>query len=382
MDTSEIAIATKSLHQFLPHGEMLRCFAEQPVIPSADLRGILRRRGVFPAGKDKNSTLPILTASLPSPAEFDALMEAYRSKEASPKVLTRSIPWNSDVNVLDSLPAEILADFNEELEFANYQLVTASEFTPQLGDPNHVKLPFRIERTDTSKSWCQTTNIHDGEVEIRKIEEEGIAKIAITYTANETKTVAATAVKRIVSHLKEQRIVEESDVEARILFSSFTNAERIAFLLGLTVGNSCPTLEFLEISDLAVARDDNSFEPLPEPIAWIEDRIHRFKCRGSSLQQAAFVVAKECHDHFRLHAVDAIFEFNVKGAVGTCRILFEFPKFDQFGGTKSEFQVNIQEVRIKDKLESVPQSTIQRWISLDLQDAVIKQFKHSAAGVT
>ena len=59
------------IERFLPQGEMLRGFLEQPFLGKSDLSSLLKLRGVFVCQNEKRDTIPWITNLLISPAEFD-----------------------------------------------------------------------------------------------------------------------------------------------------------------------------------------------------------------------------------------------------------------------------------------------------------------------
>jgi hypothetical protein len=81
------------VERFLPFGEMLRTFVQQPFLSKADLSKLLRDRGVFINPDQKENTIPWLTSLLLSPDEFDRLREAQSSREDNQKTITQLIDW-------------------------------------------------------------------------------------------------------------------------------------------------------------------------------------------------------------------------------------------------------------------------------------------------
>ena len=335
----------EEINHFLPFGEMLRGFIEQSVIPRSDLSNLLRARGIFTESDEKEATIPILCSTILSPDEVDILRNCYRNKEDSPKTITQTIPWRGNATLIDSMPLDILDNYNNELEFSNYKLVTTPDFISVGNNPDHVKLDFEIERTDTSKSWSESTNQFHGTVELKRISDVDSVKLAITYTAKETLFVARKTSDRLVAHLKATGHLAENDAPRRILFSSFSNAERVNFLLQLTVHSSSNVLKFLDLVKLGVSPDPTLGE-LPDSLSWSERRVSDLRCKGKSLHTTAFVEDDASHPFIMLHGVDSSFEFDVRGAIGDCIAVFSFPRFESHGDRNSELVVKVQDIRI------------------------------------
>lgn len=66
---------------FIPSGEMIRDLANQTYISEADIKTILRRRGIFTPNNQKERTVAILSCLLLSPSEFEILIERQTIKE-------------------------------------------------------------------------------------------------------------------------------------------------------------------------------------------------------------------------------------------------------------------------------------------------------------
>lgn len=199
------------IDRFLPYGEMLRGFLEQPFLGKADLNAMLRQRGIFIQQNDKKYTIPWITNLMISPLEFDQLRESQRTKEDSPKVNTQTVQWASDSSLLESVPDNFDINSVLDLEFSNFSVKGSPNFIPVDGNPDHLLLEFEIERNDYSKSWSNTQSTFKGSLELKKIRKGDEVKLVVTHTANETKYVANKATSGIIKHFKEKKHVGASE---------------------------------------------------------------------------------------------------------------------------------------------------------------------------
>ena len=142
------------IDRFLPHGEMLRGFLEQPFLVKSDLNSLLRQRGVFVHLNEKKDTIPWLTNLILSPLEFDHLREAQNTKEDNPKVNTQTINWISDKTLVESVPDNFNINSVLDLEFSNFTVKGSPNFIHVDGNADHLLLEFEIERNDYSKNWA------------------------------------------------------------------------------------------------------------------------------------------------------------------------------------------------------------------------------------
>lgn len=341
------------IDRFLPYGEMLRGFVEQPFVTKADLSDLLRRRGVFVNPNEKRETIPWLMGTLLSPDEFDTLRESQSTKEDNPKINTQTIPWSSDVALLDGVPDNFDINSVLDLEFSNFTVVGSPNFVPVDGDTDHLLLEFEIERSDYSKNWASTQSSFKGSLELQKIRDGKDVKLVVTHTANETKYVATKAAQGLVRHFKEKKhIAESSDVE-RILFGRFDNADRIEYFLSLTRDVSSIMLTFEDVVDIEFSPDSKS--KLPDGMEWMERRIDDLKVNGKGLHETFFITNKDYHQFVHLYHMDTRYAFDYKGLKGNCVISAGFPEYGKHREAQAEFEVNVKSMSFK-----IPPKTIAR----------------------
>ncbi len=328
------------IDRFLPQGEMLRGFLEQPFLGKSDLVSLLRQRGVFVQGNDKKDTIPWITNLLVSPSEFDNLREAQTTKEDNPKVNTQTVNWDCDATLIDCVPDSFNINSVLDLEFSNFSVVGSPNFIPIKGDADHLRLDFEIERNDYSKNWANTKNIFQGSLELKKIREGKEVKLVVTHTASETKYVAAKATSGIIKHFKEKgRIAQNAEIK-RIEFKDFTNSGRVHYFLSLTKNVSSALLYFEDIVDVGFSPDTNT--KLPDSMQWMEKRIEGLKLKGKGLQHTLFVKDKALHPHIHLYQVLARYKFDYRGLTGKTVVSISFPEYGRSKDVTSELEVNVK----------------------------------------
>lgn len=330
------------IDRFLPFGELLRGFLDQPFLSKADLASLLKQRGVFIYGGEKSDTIPWLTNLLISPAEFDLLREYQNTKEDSPKVNTQMIGWNSSESLIDSIPDHFDINSVLDLEFSNFRVIGSPNFSPVDGNPDHLVLEFEIERNDYSKNWSTTQSQFRGSLELTKVREGQDIKVVITHTASETKYVATKASQGIVRHFKEKSKIKESEEIRKIELGTFSNPARVQYFLLLSLKIKSALLKFEDIVDIEISPDPAS--KLPDKIEWMEERINDVKLNGKGLQYTFFVQDEQLHSYVFLYQVVARFRFDYKGVLGRCIVSIGFPEFERTKDSASELEVNVKNV--------------------------------------
>jgi hypothetical protein len=362
------------ISRFLPIGEMLRGLMEQPFIQKADLKTILRSRGVFTCNTEKSDSIPVLMATILSPSEFDVLRESQNSREDNPKRITQVVAWDSDKTLLDSLPDDI--DFKKmvDMEFSSCKVDGAPEFVPVDGNPDHLRLEFDVERTNLTKSWASTKSTFPGSLELKRIKDKGEVKVVVTHTANETKQVASKATSSLVNTFKESgHISKTKDIE-RITFGRFSNASRIEYFLELSVETTSNILSFEEIVDLELSPDQEA--ELPANMDWMSNRIDDLKLNGKSLHETFFVNEKSSHEYIFLYRVDVRYSFDISGLEGSCVVSISFPEYIKSKSDKSELEISIKSMSFADRLRGITKNEVKEMLLDELETQKIEKYRN------
>lgn len=344
------------IDRFLPYGEMLRGFLEQPFLGKSDLNTLLRERGVFVHQNDKKHTIPWITGLLISPLEFDQLRESQSTKEDNPKVNTQTISWASETSLVESVPDNFDINSVLDLEFSNFAVKGSPNFIPVDGNADHLLLEFEIERNDYSKNWASAQNTFKASLELKKVNQGNYVKLVVTHTANETKYVANKTTSGIVRHFKEKKHIGAKEAIKRIEFRLFSNTERIHYFSSLTKEVNSSLLKFEDLVDVEFSPDLTSL--LPEKIKWMEENIEDLKLNGKGLQNTLFVKDKELHPVVCLYHVLARYKFDHKGLTGNCVISIGFPDFGRSKELSSELEVNVKSLSFEQTPKNITRGQI------------------------
>lgn len=364
------------IDQLLPYGEMLRSFMEQSFITKSDLKELLRSRGVFTYGNEKQDSIPVLMSTILSPSEFDSLRECQSIKEDNPKVVTQTIEWDSDKNLLDSLPDHFNLNSMLDLEFSNFKVSGSPAFVPVDGDPDKLKMDFKVEREDMSKSWASSKNVFPGSLEVTRIKEDGEVKLVVTHTANETKYVASKASTNIVKHFKNNGLIKQEKEVERISYDKFSNQKRIEYLLSLSEKIDSEILKFCDILDIEFSPDKSQI--LPTEIKWMEEKIDDLRMNGSGLHKTHFIKEASFQNCIHLYRIDSRFKFDLKGICGQCVVTFHFPDFSKSKDATSELEINIKNLSFESPPRSISKNDVKEAILKDVDKQKLRKYKISA----
>jgi hypothetical protein len=348
------------IDRFLPYGEMLRGFLEQPFLTKVDLSDLLRQRGIFVNPNEKPETIPWLMCTLLSPDEFDILRESQSIKEDNLKINTQTIPWAAKETLLDGLPDNFEINSVLNLEFSNFTVVGSPNFVPIEDSTDHLLLEFEIERNDFSKNWARTQSSFKGSLELQRVNDGNEVKLVVTHTANETKYVATKAAQGLIRHFKEKGHIEESSNISRILYGSFENADRISFFMALTRDVCSSMLIFQDVVDIEFSPDSSS--QLPVGMEWMQSRIDDLKVNGKGLHETFFITNNACHSFVSLYHMVTSYEFDYNGLKGICVISAGFPVNGRDGEAQAEFEVNVKSLKFQTAPKDISKAEIYKII--------------------
>jgi hypothetical protein len=358
----------------LPCGEALRTFIEQPFISRGDLRDVLRSRGIFISSSIKEDTIPVATCCLFGPLEFERLLECQVNREDNPKQINRLLDWNSQDKLIDSVPDTI--DFHKIIsdEHSYCKIIGDPTFVPVGQNPDHVKMDYEIERLDYSKSWASSVNNYKGSIELQKIYDGKNVSLVLTHTADETKQLGLKVGKQIENHFESTGRTATGTKAKRILFSDFTNEQRILFFLSLTGNNKTDLLDFKDVTDFDTCPDPQVGN-LPQPIKWMEKRVEDIKLKGKNLHETFFIKEKEYHPFLHLHKMDAKFDFSYYAGSGSCTVSFDFVGYSGESGVNAELQTTISGLSLSPQFQQINKNSVKEHILRAIQLFTFEQYQ-------
>jgi len=132
------------LEKFLPFGETLRGYLEQSFVKASDLSELLRARGVFVQDAQKEDLIPILSATLISPSEFQTLLDCRRERDSKEKVINRTRAWKSNRSLLTAANETVQLDKLPFESTHKCKLLGKPTISTVDGDPEHIEVDFTV----------------------------------------------------------------------------------------------------------------------------------------------------------------------------------------------------------------------------------------------
>jgi hypothetical protein len=348
----------------LPTRDFLRQLIGQSKVKTKELTEVLRARGVFTGSDQKEVTGPILIKTGLSPFEYTELRESYKTKEESPKSITRTINWNSDTHLLDAIPDVVDYEALLNDQFGVFSVSSMSGFTALDDNPDHIYMDFKIERKDAVKNWGENVVVHEGRVEIRKEDGGKLLNISLTHTAPETREFGNKVAAKFIRHFKDEGHINQNEQVKVIRFFDFTNEGRVKFLNELTQKALYSMLSFVDTKDIHFSPDHDIANP-PHDIAWMKDKIEDMKMKGKGLHSTFFVSDASFHPYIQLFGVHCDYTFEGSNCSGTCRILFEFSDKEESAG--SELTLNLSMLKLEANDNGASRSALKKQIIESLE---------------
>lgn len=336
----------ENIDRVLPYGEILRGFASQPTITDADLKGILRGRGIFLGRDEKEDSIPILETILLSPSEFDDLKECQSTREDNQKRFSNTIDWDSPINLVEAISSIEDLSLFLDLEYANYELTGSPTIAVHQGNPNHLKIDIEIERHDTTKAWYNNKDKFTGSLYLEKVADNKM-KVSYIYTAPEVQNVLKSFTKGIVGHCKDNKYINSDRKLKKILFSDFSNEKRIKFFKRLTSIVSSPLIPFELVDVVNISFHPNEVETLPTDIDWMKKK-RELILKGQDIHETFFIKEVAYHKFIVCWSMEVKFKFkNHLSFDGDFSVVMGFPDYPKKRSEDSEFELNISGLTTK-----------------------------------
>lgn len=325
----------KHIDKILPFGELMRGFANQTYISKSDLKNFLRNRGVFFNHSNKETLVPCISTLLLSPTEFDILRDYQNTREDNTKKNTSRISWNSDKPISEAISGFEIKDLIPT-DGVNFWLSSEPIISIAEKNKDKVTIEYEIERNDLNKSWYESTNIFKGKIEIEKIASDEL-RITKTYTSSESNFVGDNLQKSLVNHFKTNNFIQKDTKLNKILFSDFSNEDRIVFFYRLSTNTESRHFEFKDIINMEFKPDNSTI--LPTEIDWMINKSE-LKLKGKQIHDTFFIKDKKYHKNLQFWEMESSFKFQHGNHEGNCNVILSFKDFEN-KEANAEFEITI-----------------------------------------
>lgn len=361
-------------NHIVPTNDYLRQIIGNSYITEANLKKILRQRGVFTSSSSKKIIAPIIIKTGISPNEYNQLADSYKSSENQLKSKNRSIAWQSKDSLIDSIPANF--DYSSLLEddFGTCNLVSQPYFVTIDNNPNCIALDFEIERKDLTKNLGENITHHSGRLELKKDDQEMQVSININHTSKETLKFINILTKNTIEHFKSEGRIDKDAEIINIRFYDFNNKNRILFLLQLSQKVLYTDLTFKDTKNVQICPDDDISNP-PDDIKWMRDKIENLKLSGRELHNTFFIKEKNYFDYILMFGITCSYYFEGDDFTANCEVEYEFSsKKDLSDGSELTLNINVTDIKTNDN-KNISKSKASKLILDSLEKYKLESYK-------
>ena len=359
------------VNKHIPFGATLQDVLNHPSLSDTKLKYLLRLRGIYLEDSKNNDTYPILLSTILSPSEFEYIKENIRGKELNQKILSRPLAWHNTDDLIKVVPDKI--DLKEIIRTADSRqaVISQTNFAMVEGNPNKVKMQFRCQTNNYNSGWYRTKNEYDGEIVLEKVQENDKVYLRMIYTSPETQTIADLGVKHLVNEFKSKNYTKPNTDVERILYSNFTNEERIKFFLSLT--DSSEIFEFQRATDSDIAPDRTMEMPI-EIAKLMTGKVNTLKINGETLHEHYLINENENHKYIELASVEALYNFSYHAAEGNCVVQFGFNGYFKKRLSNIEFSIDVSTVNLKDEYKGVNKDKVRLFLLQEFEKFKMEKY--------
>lgn len=364
------------IQTLLPVGEKLKPLLNKSVITEADMKNILRKRGVFVGENDKKKIVPYLTMSLISPKEFEELQELQKTKEDTLKFRNKSVESSSLTNLIDVIDVDLIDVDEIDGKLDNCTFNTDINF--QVKDSNKMIIEYEVSRNDITKDWANAESKFNGRIEIEKNMTTKEINFVSEYTSIETEEINGVILDQVIGELKEKKEIKEDTKIFEIKSDDFTNEERFKFLLSLAKDSPNGLLKYKSVRNIEIGPDKTTNLHITQSTVLLDNSVKNIIIngeKGETLQNIEYVTNEIYHKVLILRAIQVEYSFNVVGANGTCIIEYGFPHFFRSYKKTKVFEVTINKLWIgKNSVGSNIKSTSRKVLN-ECNDFYLREYK-------
>jgi hypothetical protein len=306
------------LREYLPYGDTIKPFLDSPAVLTPELKIFLSRKGIYFKTADKKKIIHLMTGLLFSPMEIESLVglveikgKALDDSRTSYNLLQSDITINIKSEVYNSIPKEIARDLKANI------LSIESKKEP---NSNNFSIEVHLEQINPNKQAMVSSVFSVAKITGRFNEQENKLDIYKGYNSKPARIVADRIEKVISNNLIQSNIIEENAI--KVLFSNFSNKDRVNFLLSFTNIDSSNVFTDYNVKAFKFMYDESI--NLPEEYADKIGKEYVTNSKGKNLDGV-----KELQDeHFKkiilCEEIAINYKFNLRGVLGNYFIILNF----------------------------------------------------------
>lgn len=331
---------------FMPCGDDIALLLGQPQITGADIKSILKKRGVLTDSSDKTEIVEHLVYSYLTSAEVEELLQIISDREENLKIQScrYEIQLKDGVNFSQVIPSISELKFNETAKDPtnNYKVKNAGVFKKD--GENSYSLDYSLVRNQVASTWVKSQAEFDGRIVLKHIPDESKMEIRLFHSSSETKGVNSLCKKRIVQ-VCESKSVLSSKSEESIKYKDFNNEERVLFFNKFTSAFDGENFSFSKLGDLSYGVDDDNTPESEQRLSWMKKKVSKSTVSGDGIYDTFIFKERDCWKYLRMWMLELKFEVQTASFKGSTKVRLEFEGYSRNSKSSARFSISADPIK-------------------------------------
>lgn len=358
---------TNRNNDLIPFGSELRVLLNSDHISYGEVHTLLKRKGIFASCSEKATTVPMLSGTLLTPADFTHLVESSISRELRPKFKTSNIGlMTSGADWATPLKMLFKGGLSPYTATPNVEVVRMAHL--QVESPTKLRVDYELLRRDVSQEWINREIPFTGEIEIELVDDKVKLSVISTHSSKETEAANRKLVSEIAEALQKAGVAS-STVDERITFGSFQNDERVRFFKRLTAGLA-PGLGAGTVIEMEINRDkDGPALPADPQVEWLNQTVRRLKIDGDKLNEVFLISDERYYKFYHVQRMELRYEeFALGTNSGSAKVSVFFSAPPHHGDELEDPELTFELRTVSHR--TAPSSDAKRKIELELRRTI------------
>lgn len=330
----------------MPCGDDIALLLSQPQITGADIKKILRNRGVMADSSDKAEVSEHLIYSYLSASEINELLQLVADREENFKLQSSSyhIELKEGVSFLEVIPKPEELDFENTTKDAanNYKIKNSGVF--KKSDKGSYELNYSIVRNQVSSSWITSKAEFTGKVVLNHLPDESKMEVRLYHSSPETQKVNDLCKKKVISICENKNFLKKESEES-ITFGDFSNEQRVLFFNKFTSSFDAEDFEFKKLGAVTYRVDDVLTPETELRLAWMKDGISKSTVSGDGVYNTFLFKEKSCWRYLKMWVLELRFSVETIAFKGTTNVKLEFEGYTRTSDQHSKLVICVDPIK-------------------------------------
>jgi len=308
------------LIEYLPYGDNIKPFLDSEFITSQDLKIFLAQKGIFLKSADKKKIIHLMTSLLFSPAEIESLVKFVSVKDKTMSNSSKSFTLLANNNAINQVIEKEFFNFSELGKDLAISLLSEVKVRRSEKNKNEFIVEVMVEHKNPNKQAMVSSTYSTACVVISPVKNESKLDFDKSYNSRIARVIAERIVKVIADKLLSKDIIEDDMTE--VLFSNFSNKERVNFLLSYTNIESSNILDDYNTKSFKYMFDET--KDLPSEYQDKVGREYVTQSKGKNLEGIKELIEDNFKKIIYCEEICISYKFSIRGVSGHYYVILNF----------------------------------------------------------